>query len=217
LCFSVGAPGSEDLKWAKDVSYALNLPLYVKEFSIDDFSEALSDVVKILKTDDAVKASIGAVTYSALKLAKEHGVNMVFSGLGSEEIFAGYERHLKSLKWGDVNAECRAGLHSMYKRDIMRDFPLAESLGMRIMTPFLDEEIIRFGMGLSPVLKINDSEKKIIVRKSALLMGIPEKIAGRKKRAAQYGSGFDKILKKLAKRKGFSFRKDYLADILKKP
>lgn len=214
MCFSVGMKESDDLKWAEAASSELGFKFEKKVFSKEEFEAMIKETESILKTDDPVTLSIGAVTYSALRLASSNGIKILFSGLGSEELFAGYDRHLKALKaGGDVNAECMAGLFSMYSRDIMRDYPLANSLSCEIRTPFLDEDLIRLAMSIPQQLKINESEKKIIIRKAALVLGLPEKFAMRKKKAAQYGSGFDKGLKKLGKSHGFLLRKDYVKNL----
>jgi asparagine synthetase B (glutamine-hydrolysing) len=214
VCFSVGTEGSDDLKWAELASSELKLKLEKKVFSKHDFEIMIKETESVLKTQDPVTLSIGAVTYSALKLASSNGIKILFSGLGSEELFAGYDRHLKTLKaGGDVNAECMAGLFSMYSRDMMRDYPLADSLSCEIRTPFLDSSLIRLAMSIPVSLKIDDSEKKIILRKSAIMLGLPEKFAMRKKKAAQYGSGFDKELQKLGKSHGFLLRKDYVKSL----
>ena len=47
-------------------------------------------------------------------------------------------------------------------------------------------------------------------------VGLPAEFAWRKKKAAQYGSGIDKALLKIAKRHGFKYRGDYLADLVKR-
>jgi len=56
---------------------------------------------------------------------------------------------------------------------------------------------------------------KYILRCVAIDVGVDKSVALRGKKAAQYGSGFDKALKKLAKRRGFRKKTDYLTTLLK--
>ena len=63
-------------------------------------------------------------------------------------------------------------------------------------------------------LKINNSQKKFILRKAAIKLGLKEEFAFRPKTAAQYGSGFDKALIRLAKERGSNHKKVYI-DLLK--
>ena len=59
--------------------------------------------------------------------------------------------------------------------------------------------------------KLSEVEKKIILREVAEeFLG---EFAWRKKKAAQYGSCFDKAIGKLAKQKGFKLKKDYLGSL----
>ena len=46
-------------------------------------------------------------------------------------------------------------------------------------------------------------------------LGLKKEFAFRKKKAAQYGSNFDKAILKLAKKNGFKYKKEYLDYLLK--
>ncbi len=81
------------------------------------------------------------------------------------------------------------------------------------LTPFLDEGLIIAAMGIPAKYKISGTEKKLILRETAAGMGLPMETAFRKKLAAQYGSGFDKAIEKLATKNGFRHKRDYLASI----
>ena len=128
--------------------------------------------------------------------------------MGSEEIFAGYERHKKSK---DVNEECWNGLRKMYERDLIRDNLIAGKYKINFLTPFLDEELIKEAMSIPGNLKLNDKNNKLILREiSSELLG---KFALRKKKAAQYGSSFIKGIDKLARLNNFKYMKDYLTSL----
>ena len=125
--------------------------------------------------------------------------------MGSEEIFAGYERHNQAE---NIQEECWQGLKLMWSRDLVRDFNLAKELNIKIKTPFLDKELIEYAMKLPAEWKIVREKKKVILREVAEeFLG---EFAWRKKKAAQYGSCFDKAIAKLAKKNGFKLKKDWL-------
>jgi asparagine synthase (glutamine-hydrolysing) len=148
---------------------------------------------------------VGSVIVAAAEEAKKDGVKILFSGLGSEEIFAGYERH----KVKDVNQECWRGLGLMWDRDMVRDFAIANKLNIELRTPFLDSEVIKAAMQIPGNKKLNKRGNKLILREIASDLGLGE-FAFRKKVAAQYGSNIDRAILKLAKKKGFKFKKDSL-------
>lgn len=161
-----------------------------------------------------VTLGVAAVVYAAHG-ARQHNEHIFFSGLGSEEIFAGYERHAKVLAdGGDVDAECWQGLYGMWQRDLLRDAKLATELGFTVATPLLDEDVIVAAMRLPASVKISTEYKKIILRQIAEKMGMPQQFAWRKKKAAQYGSKFDRALSVLAKEHGFQFKREYVASVI---
>jgi asparagine synthase (glutamine-hydrolysing) len=102
----------------------------------------------------------------------------------------------------DVNEECWNGLANViWERDFTRDAAIATKMKFTARVPFLDDEVIKAAMGISGDQKIKGEDKKVILREIAENMGLPKEIAWRKKKAAQYGSGFDKALEHLAKQK----------------
>ena len=145
--------------------------------------------------------------YVVLREAKKDKIKNVLGGLGSEEIFAGYERHLKAK---DKHKECWDGLKNLYERDLSRDIAVSKALNINILCPFLDKELIKYAMQIDSSLKITDQEKKIILRETAVYLGLEKEFAFRKKLAAQYGSGFHKAIDKLARKNGFKLKQDYL-------
>ncbi|MDP4012946.1 MAG: asparagine synthase-related protein, partial [Candidatus Nanoarchaeia archaeon] len=62
-------------------------------------------------------------------------------------------------------------------------------------------------------LKINNEMNKIVLREAAVKLGLPKEFAYRPKKAAQYGSKFDKTIQKLALKKGFEHKQDYLESL----
>src|SRR3989344_2931315 len=114
--------------------------------------ENIKKVIEIIKDNDYTKVSVGLVVYSAVKFAKENNEKILLTGLGSEEIFAGYQRHLKnSLE--EVHKECFRGLRQdIWKRDITRDKLIADHFKVKLISPFLDKEIIKIEMKLHPMI-----------------------------------------------------------------
>ena len=98
----------------------------------------------------------------------------------------------------------------MWHRDLLRDFKIAKYLGLELKTPYMDLEVIKTAMNINPMYKIDKINKKIILREIAEDFGLDAEFAWRKKKAAQYGSKFDRAILKLAKKHGFKFKADYL-------
>ena len=146
----------------------------------------------------------------AIELGKKDKIDTFFTGLGSEEIFAGYHFHDEAK---DVHKECWKRLKSMWQRDLKRDYAIANAMKIKLITPFLDESLIKTAMGISSKRKIDQKNKKIILREIAQDLGLMKKFAWRAKKAAQYGSYFDKCIAKLARQNGFIFKQDYIKSL----
>jgi asparagine synthase (glutamine-hydrolysing) len=209
--FQDGGKEPDDVVEAKKVAKELGVELKVKVFNLKEAEEIIKKTVRILQKvgkTDVVNVGVGSVVLAAIELGKGDGIDYFFSGLGSEEIFAGYERHTKVE---DINKECWEGLKAMWGRDLVRDFNLAKELEVTVKTPFLDKELIEYAMKIPGEWKLNDKGKKVVLRKvGEEFLG---EFAWRKKKAAQYGSCFDKAIKKLAKREGFKLKKEWLEKI----
>ncbi|MBI1969831.1 asparagine synthase [Candidatus Woesearchaeota archaeon] len=211
-CYTVGLEGARDVEYAKRVAKQLQFPLKMKILSLKEAEKIILKTMQIVPRHDVVTVGIASVVVAALELAKKDKVKIFFSGLGAEEIFAGYERHAKAP---DINAECWNGLRNMWEMDFIRDYAVGMQYGITLLTPFLDKEVINIAMQVPGEWKWNKEEKKIILREIAEESGLPKACAWRKKQAAQYGSNMDKALEKLAKQHGFAYKKDYLAAMAK--
>ncbi len=211
ICYSVGVKNSQDLQWSEKIGSSLNFVHKSHVLSMDELEETVKKVAWIIKEPDVVKVGVGAVFYAAAELAGRDNIRILFSGLGSEEIFAGYERHAVS---NDINGECWSGLKKMWSRDLTRDYAIAKALKIEVRTPFLDKELISAAMKIPGKYKIEGDIKKLVLREAALELGLAKEFAFRKKTAAQYGSRFNDMLDKIARKNGFKLKKAYLQSLL---
>jgi asparagine synthetase B (glutamine-hydrolysing) len=199
--YTVGLEGAKDLDHAMKCAAEMQWPIKIKVFTHQQAEEVIKKTRTILEASNAelntINLGVGAVVYAVLELAKEDNITTVLGGLGAEEIFAGYMRHCdygKNFSSSFVKQAMIQGLKDMEIRDLARDLPLANHFGIKIITPFLDQELVRYAMKIHPQLKINNDKKKIILRDVARYLGVPQEQAERKKVAAQYGSGFSKLI-----------------------
>jgi len=206
-CYTVGVETSTDVHAARQLAKELDLPLKVKIYTLEELEELFKRTAAMLPQPDVLSVGVGSVVVAAAELAKEDKVTTFFSGIGTEEIFAGYERHLLAE---DKHAECWRGLRDMWDRDFIRDFAIGKAMNLKVLSPFLDDTVIKTAMGIDISRKISDEYKKIIFREIAEELGVPKEFAWRKKKAAQYGSRFDHAMAKLAKQKGFGKKKAFI-------
>ena len=130
---------------------------------------------------------------------------VLLSGLGADELFAGYSRHGASFSRGGFPTlidEVELDVGRLGKRNLGRDDRVISHWGREARFPYLDEELVawanqtpiweRCGFGTATTNDPNDatqhldSEKKVL-RLLALKLGLTQR-AKEKKRAIQFGA-----------------------------
>lgn len=221
-CCIVGHEKSEDVVIAEKVAQEFGFDYEVKYIDEETLKKDLEFLVNGLETSNIMKISVGIPIYYGSLINK---YKVIFSGIGSEELFGGYERHLKNIK-----KECEKGLLTIWERDLYRDNVASFLGGSELRTPFLSEELIYLSKKIPnnwKIRKISKKEKEIIKKffnkeinycKKYLLIKIAKKhinfFAYRPKKAAQYGSKSEKIIEKIAKTKNLD-KREYLKTLLK--
>ncbi|MBU1975595.1 MAG: diphthine--ammonia ligase [Nanoarchaeota archaeon] len=200
-----GMSDAPDLLWSRKAAKKLGFPLKEVKIPLSEVPSLLKKVVPLIEDTNVVKVGVGLTFFVACSQARKDGIRVIFSGLGSEELFAGYDRHRKTLESSTisrVNEDCLWGLVKIYERDNYRDDVITMNHNIELRIPFLDFDLCKYALKIPAKYKINKEDSKIILRDVAKKMGIPEEFALRKKKAAQYGSKFDRALAKLAKNEG---------------
>ena len=204
--YSVGVENSQDIKFSKKIADELNLPL--KTIIIDETTvkESIKPVLTAIEDDNIMKLGVGMTIYLATKAMKEDGIKVALSGQGADELFGGYNRYLKHFEenslidaYFSLDEEIYHDIANMYHVNLERDDAVSMANGVELRVPFLDKDIIDLALDIPGKYKIKNSEdllRKHILRDSAKSIGVPDYIALRPKKAAQYGSGINKILKK---------------------
>lgn len=217
VLYTIALENSSDVTWSLSVAKKLQLPIRTRVITLEEAEDIIKKVVHLLKSTDVTHVGIGCVVYAVLEMAKKEGVKVVLGGLGAEEIFGGYKRHTAyGQDFEHIHDRLWDGLKDMEIRDFARDLPIAKHFNIELKAPFLDETLVKYAMQIHPNLKMDHERRKIILQETAYHLGLPREVAFRKKIAAQYSSKFDRAIQRLAKRKGFNLKKDYLQSVLKK-
>ncbi len=214
VCYTAAtSEKAKDLVYAKKVAEKMGLKLKYKIVKQEDVEDYLKKVIPMIEDASVVKAAVSLPIYVACELAKKDGIKVILAGNGSDEIFCGYERHSHGL---DLVKESYYELLRFFERNGYRDDVLAMNNSLELRLPYLDRKLVEAALKLPDEFKINDAESKHILRRIALEKGIPEEAALRKKTAAQYGSGFDNAIEKIARKKRMK-KADYIKNFLKQP
>ncbi|MBI2672612.1 asparagine synthase [Candidatus Woesearchaeota archaeon] len=213
--YTVSIGEDDDVIWSRKAANHLKLSLNTKVMDYDEAFTIIKKVCNIFKTNDPVKTGIACVLFSALELMKKDKIKDAITGLGSDTLFFGFEKHRKAFENKTILKESIKGVKEIYKNDIKRDLMISGFYKINLICPFLDKEVIRYSMRIDPKLKINKEQNKVILRELAYGLGLKKEFAFRKKVASQYGSGFDKAISVLARENGFEYKREFLNSLLK--
>ncbi len=211
-CDGFGEP--KDLEFAKKIAKEMDLDLKIIFINYNEIPKLLEKIIPLIESSNPIKVGVSLPIYLASTRAKEDGIKVLFSGLGADEIFAGYSRFNES---NNVQLDSLNLLQQMHENDIYRDDVLTMDNEIELRLPYLDVSLIRFALGLIDDYKINlkTEDNKLVLRDVAKNLGQSKEIYERKKTAAQYGSNFDKGIEKLAKEARYKGKADYLATFAK--
>jgi len=197
--YAVGVEGSKDVEAAIYASKFLNLDLEICEVTEDLIRQALPQVVKAIDDDNLMKLGVGLTTYFATKMVAQDGLKVAISGQGADELFGGYKRYLQSFIDGTLNYDLRVDISNMYHVNLERDDACSMLNSVELRLPFLDKNLVELVLNIpdnKKIVSMHDDMRKSILRKLAFEEGLDYEIAYRPKKAAQYGTGIDKILRK---------------------
>ena len=197
--YAVGAEGSKDIESAIYASKFLNLDLKICEVTEEMVRESLPEVVKAIGDDNLMKVGVGMTTYLATKMVADDGIKVVISGQGADELFGGYKRYLESFVNDTLNYDIRMDISNMYHVNLERDDACSMLNSVELRLPFLDKNLVELVLNIpdnKKIVSMHDDMRKSILRKLAFEEGLDYEIAYRPKKAAQYGTGIDKILRK---------------------
>lgn len=188
--YTVGAKGSKDIENAIEVADHFSIKnhkiIYLNRANV---KSAMESLLKKYANLSVVDLSFEIPYYIALSNVKE---KHIFTGQGSDELFGGYKKYEKNPELMEKD------ILRLLTITLPREQEIASEFGKVLHTPFVCTEMVRFSLSLPAEEKI-DNERKVIVRKLARKLGLPENVIRRKKIAMQYGSGTMKILRQIAK------------------
>ena len=180
-----------DLTFAQIIAKHLGLNLSLIQVSMEDVLDSINETIKILGNYNDIEIRNSIVPYIYLTTLKKKGVDSVITGDGADEVFAGYNFLLKKSD-EEIGEELKRIKKIMH-------FPskdIARSLNMKVETPFLNEELIKFSDDIEISKKINSKEGekfgKWILRET-FEKYLPNNITWREKSPMQDGSGTNNL------------------------
>jgi asparagine synthase (glutamine-hydrolysing) len=192
--FAVGVAGSPDLEHARLVADFVGTDHHELVCTVDDMAQVLPEVIYHLESFDAPLVRSSITNYMVGKLSSEH-VDVVLSGEGGDELFAGYE-YLRSVEPSELPGELVDITTSLHNTALQRVDRCSSAHGLVARVGFLDREVIDYALQIPTDYKIYNNggvvEKWILRRAVDGLL--PEAVIERPKAKFWEGAGVTDLL-----------------------
>ena len=180
-----------DLTFAQIIAKHTGLALSLMQVTMEEVLDSINETIKILDNFNDIEIRNSIVPHLYLSLLKKKGVDSVITGDGADEIFAGYNFLLKKS-----NDELNEELERIKKIMHFPSKDIAKSLNMKVESPFLNEDVIKFSDSIPISRKINLKEDKKYgkwILRETFEKDLPKNIVWREKSPMQDGSGTNNL------------------------
>jgi asparagine synthase (glutamine-hydrolysing) len=189
---TVGTEESSDLVAAEAGARLLGLPWTPAIVSDAEVRAVAEKVEPELAGLTPVRRSVLLSFATAVRYAPP---GTLLCGQGADELFLGYA-HYRGLAASEADRRSTEDLDQVVADDWPRSVHAARRLGRTVQAPYLDPEFVAAARSVPIEARLPAPETKRYFREWARHRGLPEPLVTRPKRALQYGSGIDRILRR---------------------
>lgn len=193
--YSVGFENSPDLLSARKVADYLGTRHREYILNSEELFNSVPRVIYHLESFDAplVRSSLGNMIVSKISASSD----VVFSGEGGDELFAGYDYFLEFSSSKIIQQELIKAINNLHNTALQRVDRIANAYSISIKLPILDESLLDFVLRISPKMKVRKDKNvgKYILRKVASRY-LPRVITWRDKDKFWEGSGIKDTLER---------------------
>jgi len=196
--FAGGVKNAPDLKSARAAAKYIGAEHHEVIISLDSIIKILPDVIYQLESFDALLVRSSIISLSVAYAASEY-VSEVFSGVGGDELFAGYE-YLKSIPMSKLDDELIDITGRLHNTSLQRVDRSASAFGTTAHVIFADPEVFEFALRIPKELKLKDGTEKWILRK-AMTGLLPDSVLKDTKSKFQGSAVLGTVISKFASEK----------------
>ena len=189
--FAIGLADSPDLQAAAEVAAGLGLVHHSVTFTVEEGVQALSEVIFHLETFDVTTIRASVPMFLLGRYIRQQGVQMVLSGEGSDEMFAGYLYFHRAPSARALYEETVAKLQQLHLYDCLRANKALAAHGLETRVPFLDPLVVQWAMSVHPQHKMVTQERPLEkhLLRQAFADLLPQQWAWRRKEQFSDGVG----------------------------
>jgi asparagine synthase (glutamine-hydrolysing) len=198
--FTVGLPGSQDLKHARIVADRLGTIHHEGHFGVDDVVRELPAIARHIESYDRYIASNSIPAWFCSRLAAST-VKVALVGEGADELFAGYT-YYRSIRDPEVlRRELHRGIADLHQTNLQRVDRMSMAHGVECRVPYITPAVVNLALAIPVHLKVREGRDrgdgkrigKYILRRTFDGL-LPDEIIWGSKRDFDHGSGMTEIL-----------------------
>jgi asparagine synthase (glutamine-hydrolysing) len=209
--YVAGFPESHDVEAARSAAALLDREVTVVELTHDAIERSVPELVAATGRTDAMSIQIALPLYLTAERVAADGFRSLAVGQGADELFGGYAKVEKAPDDPRVEADTVRGARrevvATLPDQLERDVLALRAAGVEPVAPLLHDGVVRAALRLDGGMLVDGGTRKWALREAAL-GSLPEAIAARDKKAAQYGSLAARELDRLARQAGYKRRMD---------
>ncbi|MCQ2085676.1 MAG: asparagine synthase-related protein [archaeon] len=200
--YTVGTRGSHDVEVASATAPLLGLEHVVINLDDSEIIDNLTDQIRITGTDSPLTLAFEMPNYCVMRNCRE---SLILGGQGADELFGGYNKYvgMKDLQMRD---EMVKDLTKLITHTKPHEAALGQHFGKTVKYAYLDREIVALSRNApTEALKpVDEDTRKMLLSEVAQILGY-DFLVNRKKKAAQYGSGFMDAVRRVCKARGCTY------------
>lgn len=197
--FVIGLPGAPDIEYGGQVARILGTEHHAFTITPGDILAALPDTIHALESFDALLVRSSVTHYLISKIAAEF-VEIVFTGEGGDELFAGYE-YMKEYSLEQIPAILEQATRSLHNTAFQRVDRCAMAHGLVPCFPFVDMDVVEYAFRIPPQYKLYQQSGRRIekwILRRVMEGKIPDSILWRPKTKFWQGTGVQELLHQYA-------------------
>jgi len=188
VALTIGAPGSDDVVFARRLCAELGVPHEVLTVRPSDIRIAhvrrAIEMSELTEYGDIINAVVSAPLFAR---AKALGLKVVLTGDGSDELFGGYAMYdLVGTAASDRLFEHM--IANLHRTELQRVDRVSMGQGVEARVPYLDPALVELALRIPLEYKVRAGQDKWIMRQAFADM-LPDYIIGRPKNPMSHSSG----------------------------
>ncbi|HEY32047.1 MAG TPA: hypothetical protein G4O10_02940 [Dehalococcoidia bacterium] len=194
--FALGVGESSDILSARIMAEHIDSEHHELLVDLKQILEVLPEVIYYLESFDPSLVRSAVSNYLISRYARDHGIQILLSGEGGDEIFCGY-KYLENYPADELFAKQMECLGFLHNNASLRLDRMNMCNSVRVVAPLISGELLQYAMSIPPQYKQkpegSGKMEKWIFRKAYEAL-LPESILWRGKQEFSQGSGSAGVL-----------------------